>query len=116
MNPYLADLLVEIAEYLEDHQDVVDGSDGPRPNKAMSLLSELQPFLRAEPPAAKKLGFAAAVREYGDNWRQYGFGWNGESYRGLSPATIIALGELGPDHDDACRMRDCTRHGRMFQT
>lgn len=67
-------------------------------------------------PARKKLGFAAAVREYGDNWRQEGFGWNGESYRGLSPATMIALsGDDGPDRADYYQMKRCAKHGRMFQ-
>lgn len=36
------DLLKEIADYLEDCQDVVDGSDGqPQPNRAMVLLTEM---------------------------------------------------------------------------
>ena len=35
-------LLDEIEEYLDDHQDVIDGQDGPRPNKAMVLLGELR--------------------------------------------------------------------------
>jgi hypothetical protein len=41
----LPDLLVEIAEYLEGHSDVMDGSDGPRPNRAMCLLQELEQHL-----------------------------------------------------------------------
>lgn len=28
------DLLDQIDEYLDDHEDVVDGDDGPRPNRA----------------------------------------------------------------------------------
>lgn len=39
----LDDVLDEIEEFLENQQDVVDGSYGePRPNKAMNLLMELQ--------------------------------------------------------------------------
>lgn len=41
----LEDLLVDIAEYLENHSDVRDGADGPRPNEAMWLLQQLEPFL-----------------------------------------------------------------------
>ena len=37
----LVEVLDDIEEYLEQHQDVMDGDDGPRPNEAMSLLSEL---------------------------------------------------------------------------
>jgi hypothetical protein len=37
-----SNLLDQIEEYLDDHIDVVDGDDGqPRPNRAMSLHSEL---------------------------------------------------------------------------
>lgn len=40
---HLAAVLDDIEEFLEGQQDVVDGSYGePRPNRAMSLLSELQ--------------------------------------------------------------------------
>lgn len=39
-----ADLL-ECREYLEDHVDVVDGDDGPRPNRAMSLVSMIDESL-----------------------------------------------------------------------
>lgn len=38
----IIDILNEVAEFLEDRQDVVDGADGPRPNKAMSLLIEVE--------------------------------------------------------------------------
>lgn len=39
----LTDVLDEIEEYLDRHQDVLDGEDNrPRPNKAMSLLTRLQ--------------------------------------------------------------------------
>lgn len=37
-----ADLLARIEEYLQDHEDVRDGSDGPRPNEAMQLLTDLR--------------------------------------------------------------------------
>ena len=39
-----ADLL-ECREYLEDHVDVVDSSDGPAPNKAMRLVSMIDESL-----------------------------------------------------------------------
>jgi hypothetical protein len=70
---------------------------------------------REGPPPSKKLGFAAAVREYGDAWRQAGFGWNGESYRGLSPHTMIALSSCTQDADDQHHMANCSRYGRLFQ-
>jgi hypothetical protein len=35
-------LLEEVAEFLEGQADVRDGSDGPRPNRAMSLMSEVE--------------------------------------------------------------------------
>jgi hypothetical protein len=38
----LDDVLDEIEAFLGDQQDVTDGSDGPRPNRAMSLLAELR--------------------------------------------------------------------------
>jgi hypothetical protein len=41
----LESLLVEIAEYLQGHSDVMDGNDGPRPNRAMWLLQELEEHL-----------------------------------------------------------------------
>lgn len=39
-----ADLL-ECREYIEDHVDVVDGSDGPQPNRAMALVSMIDETL-----------------------------------------------------------------------
>src|SRR3990167_4056955 len=39
-NEALDDFLAEVEDYLNGHQDVRDGADGPRPNKAMSLLVE----------------------------------------------------------------------------
>jgi hypothetical protein len=35
------DLLEEVAEFLEPYIDVRDGSDGPLPNKAMTLSAEV---------------------------------------------------------------------------
>ena len=35
-------LLKEAAEFLENHSDVVDGTDGPRPNQAMNLLRDIE--------------------------------------------------------------------------
>ena len=40
------DLLNELAEFLEGQQDVTDGSDGPRPNRAMSLLQAVDDEIR----------------------------------------------------------------------
>ena len=37
----LVEVLDDIEDYLEQHQDVMDGNDGPRPNEAMSLLSRI---------------------------------------------------------------------------
>ena len=37
----LVEVLDAIEDYLEQHQDVMDGNDGPRPNEAMSLLSRI---------------------------------------------------------------------------
>lgn len=65
---------------------------------------------------SKPLGFAAAVREYGDDWVHRGFAWNGESYRGLSPHTVIAMQDSrGPDDEDYYRMKRCFAHGRDYQ-
>jgi hypothetical protein len=35
-------LLEEVAEFLEGQADVRDGSDGPRPNRAMSLMAAVE--------------------------------------------------------------------------
>lgn len=35
-------LLEEVAEYLDDCSDVVDGEDGPIPNRAMNLLRDVE--------------------------------------------------------------------------
>lgn len=115
-NDHLIGLLNEIAEFLEDRSDVVDGPYGePRPNRAMSLLGEVERALERlqQPQQPKKLlGFAAAVREYGDNWIFGGFQYNGESYRGMSPATVIAMQDSrGPDDADAHHMKNCLRWG-----
>lgn len=37
--------LNECREYLEGHVDVMDGSDGPRPNRAMQLVSMIDETL-----------------------------------------------------------------------
>ena len=37
----LVEVLDDIEDYLEQHQDVMDGNDGTRPNEAMSLLSRI---------------------------------------------------------------------------
>lgn len=34
-------LLEEVADFLEGQSDVKDGSDGPRPNRAMQLLGQV---------------------------------------------------------------------------
>jgi hypothetical protein len=36
------DLLNDVAEFLEGQADVRDGSDGPRPNKAMELMARAE--------------------------------------------------------------------------
>lgn len=36
------DLVADLLDYLERHMDVSDGSDGPRPNEAMSLYARLE--------------------------------------------------------------------------
>ena len=42
----LDELLLEIADYLEDCSDIRDGGDGVTlPNTAMLLLQDLEPFL-----------------------------------------------------------------------
>jgi hypothetical protein len=47
MNPQLAGLLAEIAEFLEGQADVRDGSDGEQlPNRAMQLLADLEKWLQ----------------------------------------------------------------------
>lgn len=35
------DLWDEIVDFITDHVDVVDGSDGPRPNRAMHLSQRI---------------------------------------------------------------------------
>jgi len=35
-------LLAEVAEFLENHCDVVDGESGPLPNTAMNLLRDVE--------------------------------------------------------------------------
>jgi hypothetical protein len=94
---------------------------GATPEDAHDLAQTIQDavegwFTLREAPPSKMLGFAAAVRTYGDNWVQNGFAWTGESYRGLSPATIIAMQDSrGPDDRDMHRMRCCERWGRDYQ-
>lgn len=61
MNQRLAAVLDEIDEFLEDQEDVRDGSDGPLPNKAMTLLNELR-TARALRSETASLG-EAAIRE-----------------------------------------------------
>ncbi len=40
--PDLLDVLHRCAELLDDYSDVVDGDDGPLPNRAMSLLRDVE--------------------------------------------------------------------------
>ena len=120
MSDRTIELLEEVLEFLEDQYDVRDGSYGEQtPNKAMSLGMQVERALdelKRPQPKTKKLGFAAAVREFGDNWIHAGFQWNGESYRGLAPATVIALQDSrGPDDEDYYRMKRCFAHGRDYQ-
>ena len=47
-------VLEDVAEFLEDQADVVDGSYGePRPNRAMSLLQEVEGRIEALKRAQK---------------------------------------------------------------
>ncbi len=42
----LYDVLTDVAVYLDDHADVLDGAEGePIPNKAMQLLREVEAVL-----------------------------------------------------------------------
>lgn len=41
----LIDLLEKALEFIADHEDVTDGDDGPLPNRAMSLATELRAAL-----------------------------------------------------------------------
>lgn len=44
----LYDLLADVAAYLDDHIDVIDGDDGtPRPNRAMVLHTRVEQMLLA---------------------------------------------------------------------
>lgn len=49
MTKLLNDVLDRIDEYLQDREDVRDGADGPRPNEAMHLLTELR-YARSHQP------------------------------------------------------------------
>ncbi len=40
--PDLLDALHRCAELLDDYSDVIDGEDGPLPNRAMSLLTDVE--------------------------------------------------------------------------
>jgi len=108
-----ADLWDEILDFIEDQVDVRDGGDGtPLPNTAMYLTTRIEHEVRAPVPR-KLLGFAAAVRNYGDNWIHAGFPWNGESYRGMSPATLIAMQDSrGPDDNESHAFKCLRRWGR----
>ena len=66
MHSHLVFVLNEIEEFLEGQQDVVDGSYGePHPNRAMTLLAELQqerkrlhaPEVTAREPKLEVAGF-----------------------------------------------------------
>jgi hypothetical protein len=41
----VVNLLDDVKEFLDNYVDVVDGDDGPRPNRAMSLTSEIDRVL-----------------------------------------------------------------------
>lgn len=67
----LDDVLNELEEFLEDQQDVVDGSYGePHPNRAMSLLTWLRQERKApRPEVAEQVGKdAARYRWWRDNF------------------------------------------------
>ena len=46
--PY--DLYEELIDFLNKYSDVVDGSDGPKPNRAMHIVVELEQCRDAPPP------------------------------------------------------------------
>ena len=63
MTNRLDDVLNEIDEFLEDQQDVVDGSYGEqRPNKAMQLLTDLR-YARAYPETPRPEGRESIIDE-----------------------------------------------------
>ncbi len=43
--PDMLDMLKRCAELLDDYSDVNDGEDGPRPNRAMSLLTDVEAII-----------------------------------------------------------------------
>ena len=48
MKIHLDDVLDRIEDYFETRQDVRDSPDGPRPNQAMQLLTDLRTAREAE--------------------------------------------------------------------
>lgn len=68
------------------------------------------------PAVAAPIGFADAVKAHGDNWH-FGFPFDDKTktYKGVSAATMCALGEHTSDFEDCRHMLMCTKHGRLFQ-
>ena len=55
-------VLEDVAEFLEEYSDVVDGSYGePRPNRAMSLLQEVEERIEALKRSSKAERFARDI-------------------------------------------------------
>ena len=76
----LTDLLTELAEYLDDRADVVDGDGGePRPNKAMYLLQDVEEALQADTVPVDGLKLRYVLLPY--LRRQSDAGWPGVSER-----------------------------------
>ena len=45
-SPVMLDALEQALEFVADHEDVTDGDNGPLPNRAMSLATELRAAIR----------------------------------------------------------------------
>ena len=67
IHPSLSAWLEEIREYLSSRQDVDDGSDGPKPNEEMTLLSNLDEALR------RPIEVGAAGPSAVDEWLSKGY-------------------------------------------
>jgi hypothetical protein len=78
-------LYVHLLDYLRKHHDVRDGSDGPRPNEAMHLTTELEQLKLAKPTAERER-CAQLCAEEASRWGQV------EADGRLSD---IALGAMG---------------------
>lgn len=107
----------------EDDEQRVDFADQVvawLPNAAPQVSQESTIGLAgrdcAEPAVAAPLGFAEAVRIHGDHWH-FGFPFDDktQTYKGVSAATMCALGDYTRDFEESRHMLMCTKHGRLFQ-